>query len=133
LQVINLEEYRSLPSSQIVPDLADKGIYIASESSFYRVLKQYNRQHHRGKSQKPSDRKLSIHCATEANQVWMWDITWLPELIKGIYFYLYLILDLYSRKIHGWEIWTEEKAEHAAMLVRKAVLKEKIGVRTFSW
>jgi len=55
----------------------------------------------------------------------MWDISWLPGPAKGIYFYLYLILDLYSRKIVAWEIWLEESAENASLLVRRGMLSEQ--------
>jgi len=82
-------------------------------------------QYYRGRSKKPSNKPLSTHCATGPNQVWMWDITWLPGPAKGIYYYLYLILDLYSRKIIAWEIWLEESAENASMLVQRGVLKEQ--------
>ena len=126
LEIANQEEFCSLPPSQIVPALADRGIYLASESSMYRVLREHNRQHHRGRSQKPTSKPLATHCATMPNQVWMWDITWLPGPVKGSYFYLYLILDLFSRKIIGWEIWPEETAEHASELMRQAVMNEKI-------
>jgi putative transposase len=125
LHIVNLPEFKSLPPSQIVPNLADKGIYIASESTIYRVLEMNNLQHHRGRSQEPTKRPLSTHCAIGPNQVWMWDITYLPGPVKGIYFYLYLILDLFSRKIVGWEIWEEESAVNASLLVRRAVLKEQ--------
>lgn len=123
--MVNQPEFQSLPPSQIVPKLADRGIYIASESSFYRVLKEYNQQHHRGRTKKPTSRPISTHCAKGPNQVWMWDITYLPGPIKGIYFYLYLILDLYSRKVVGWEVWPEESSLNASLLVKRAVLKEK--------
>ena len=128
LEVTNKAEFCSLPPSQIVPALADVGVYIASESSFYRVLRAHNRQHHRGKSSKPIKRPLSTHCATGPNQVWMWDISWLPGPVKGLYFYLYLIIDLYSRKIVGWEIWPEESADHASVLIRRTVIKEKLAM-----
>jgi putative transposase len=95
IDVVNQPEFQSLPPSQIVPILADRNIYLASESTIYRILKNNNMQHHRGHSQKPSKRPISTHCATGPNQVWMWDITWLPGPAKGIYFYLYLILDLF--------------------------------------
>lgn len=125
LKVVNQSEFQSLPPSQIVPTLADRGIYIASESSFYRILRNHNMQYHRGRSKKPSSKPISTHCATSPNQVWMWDITWLPGPAKGIYFYLYLILDLFSRKIIAWDIWLEESAENASILVRRGVLSEK--------
>jgi len=127
IKVTNTAEFCSLPPSQIVPALADAGVYIASESSFYRVLRAHSRQHHRGKSSKPIKRPLSTHCATGPNQVWMWNISWLSGPVKGLYFYLYLIIDLYSRKIVGWEIWPEESADHASVLIRRTVIKEKLA------
>jgi putative transposase len=114
------------PPSQIVPDLADQGIYIASESSIYRVLHERNLQNHRGKSKAPQKRPISTHYATGPNQVWMWDITYLPGPVRGTYYYLYLILDLFSRKVVGWDIWLEQTAPNASQLVRRAVINEKI-------
>lgn len=129
LDVIGQPEFKSLPPSQIVPALADQGTYIASESSFYRVMHKHNQQHHRGRSKKRTSKSLTSHCATGANQVWMWDITWMPGPVKGLFFYLYLVLDLYSRKIVGWEIWEEESAEHASQLIRRTVLSEQCVIR----
>jgi putative transposase len=57
--------------------------------------------------------------------VWTWDISWLPGPVKGLFFYLYLILDLYSRKIVGWEVYAGESATHAAAVVSRAVLSER--------
>jgi transposase len=92
LQICHKSEYASLPPGQIVPRLADKGEYIASESSFYRVLHQADEQHHRGRSQKPNKRVAPRgYCATGVNQVWTWDITWLPAGVRGMFFYLYMI------------------------------------------
>lgn len=129
LDVIHQSDFKSLPPSQIVPALADQGTYIASESSFYRVMHKYKQQQHRGRSKKRSAKPLTSHRATGANQVWMWDITWLPGPVKGLFFYLYLVLDLYSRKIVGWEIWEEESAEHASQLIRRTVLSEQCVIR----
>ena len=127
LEVANSQAFKSLPPSQIVPALADKGRYIASESSFYRVLREHGQQQHRGRSKAPEPKPLSTHCATGPNQIWCWDITWLPGPAKGIYYYLYLILDLYSRKIVGWEIYEEESSELASQLIQKAYLRESIA------
>lgn len=129
LEVIHQPEFQSLPPSQIVPRLADQGKYLASESSFYRVMHNHNQQQHRGRSKKRTVKPPTSHRATGANQVWMWDITWLPGPVKGLFFYLYLVLDLYSRKIVGWEIWEEESAEHASQLIRKTVLSEQCIIR----
>lgn len=123
----NSPAYKDLPPSQIVPALADQGAYIASESSFYRILHEEKQQHHRGRSKRPVRKAISTHVAYGPNQVWCWDITWLPGAVKGLYFYLYLILDLYSRKIVGWEVYEEESSAHASHLVSRAHLREGVG------
>ncbi len=129
LALLNSEAYESLPPSQIVPTLADRGIYVASESSFYRVLKEFKQQHHRGRAKKPTKRVVTSHCATGPNQVWSWDITWLPAEVKGMYFYWYMILDVFSRKIVGHEVHLAESAELASLVMRKASLAEGLAGR----
>ncbi len=127
LSVMNGPEYADLPPSQVVPKLADKGIYIASEATVYRLLRKTNQLAHRGKSKAPVKREPTTHIAIKPNQVWTWDITWLPGPIKGLYFKLYMILDIFSRKAVGWEVWDEENSEHAKQLVTKTVLREGIN------
>jgi len=125
LDICHQPEYASLPPGQIVPRLADKGTYIASESSFYRVLHEADEQHHRGRSRKPHTfAPPQGYCATGADQVWSWDITWLPAPIRGMFFYLYMVMDVYSRKIVGWEVHPMESAELSASLIHKAILSE---------
>lgn len=120
--------FASLPPSQIVPILADRGLYLASESSFYRVLKAHDLQHHRGRAAVPNRSEPKRHQASGPNQVWVWDITWLPGPVAGTFYYLYLMLDLFSRKVVGWEVHEEETAEHAALVARKASLAEGRGL-----
>lgn len=127
--VMTCDEYKSLPPSQVVPILADKERYIASESTFYRVLHEHKMQHSRGRAQRAARRNATTHTATGPNQLWCWDITWLPGPAKGVYFYLYLILDVFSRKIVGWEIHDNESSEQASQLVRKAHLSEAVGIK----
>ena len=118
--------YASLPPGQIVPRLADEGRYIASESSFYRILREAEEQHHRGHARAPRPAAEPPQlCAQAPCQVWTWDISWLPGPVKGLFFYLYLILDLYSRKIVGWEVYEGESTAYAAEVVRRAVLAEQ--------
>lgn len=125
LEICHQPAYASLPPGQIVPQLADQGEYIASESSFYRILRQAGEQHHRGRSQPPRPpAPPPRHRACGPRQVWSWDISWLGGPVKGMFFYLYLIMDLYSRKIVGWEIFEAESAESAARLMQQAVLTE---------
>lgn len=129
LDVVNEPDFKSLPPSQIVPTLADQGRYLASESTFYRVLHEAKEQHHRGRTKSPQKRTVTTHRATGPNQVWCWDITWLPGPAKGFHYYLYMILDIFSRKIVGWEIHDIESSELASSLVRKAHLRENVGVK----
>ncbi|WP_081487880.1 helix-turn-helix domain-containing protein [Planococcus antarcticus] len=105
LQIGKKEEFVDLPPSQIVPKLADRSIYIASESTMYRILRQEQMQQHRGQSKRPKAKLPESYLATDPNQVWTWDITWLKGPVKGLYYRLYLIIDLFSRKIVGWEVW----------------------------
>ena len=127
LTTVNDPQYALLPPSQIVPLLADKGCYLASESSFYRILRTEKQLAHRGKAKAPTHSRPPELVATAPNQLWSWDITYLGTTIKGIYFYLYLIMDLFSRKIVGWEVFAEESAEHAATVFRKAYLREGVA------
>lgn len=101
-----------------MPKLADQGTYIASESSFYRVLREENMQHHRGRSKKPNRSVPESHVTTAPNQVWTRDITWLYGPVLGLYYRLYFIIDLYSHKIVGWEIWETKTAEYAERWTR---------------
>ena len=127
VKITSLPQYADLPPSQIVPSLADKGIYIASESTMYRILKNENMQHHRGRSKKSTKTKIpDTHIATGPNQVWSWDITYLNTSIRGLYYKLYMFLDIFSRKIVGWEVWPEESGEYAAELIERAVIAERV-------
>lgn len=126
LDTVHSEEFADLPPCQIVPALADKGEYIASESTMYRILREEKEQNHRGRSQEPHKHgKPTSYCATAPNQVWTWDITYLKGPIKGLFFYLYLIIDIFSRDIVGWEVWAEESAEHASELIKRTCLRQK--------
>ena len=127
LKVCNQPEYGSLPPSQIVPRLADNGQYIASESSFYRVLREADQVHRRGRSN-PSRTvpKPEGFLATGPNQVWSWDITFLASTLRGAFYRLYLVLDIFSRKIVAWEVHENESADHASVLIRRACLAEGI-------
>jgi len=126
IDICNAEEFASLPPSQIVPVLADKGTYIASESSFYRVLKAKGMLHHRGKAKpRKGHNKPTSYTAKKANEVWSWDISYLPTTVIGQHYYLYMIEDIYSRKVVGWEVHTNETGEQAAELLERSVWSEK--------
>jgi putative transposase len=127
--VVNTAEFASLPPSQIVPKLADRGEYLGSESSFYRVLKAHEQTHRRGRSRVPQPRALTTHEATGPNQLWCWDITWLPTTVRGMYFDWYMFEDVFSRKLVASEVYAQESAEWAAHLLARACLSEQTAGR----
>jgi len=130
LDIANAPAFAAMAPSQIVPALADQGLYIASESSFYRVLRDAGQLARRGKAKAPTRQRPMPLQASAANQLWSWDITYLATTVKGVFFYLYLIMDVYSRKIVGWEVFDTESTEQAAAVFRKTHLRE--GIRAES-
>jgi len=103
------------------------GEYIASESTFYRVLRDAKQLKHRQASRPATARhKPKALQATAPNQLYSWDITYLPTTIKGVFFYLYLFMDLYSRKIVGWQIYEQESSEWAAEILHDIAQREGI-------
>lgn len=127
LAVINSEELKDLPPSQIVPRLADQGIYLASESTMHRLLRSLHQNAHR-RSERPAQKRHKPFAlkATLINQVYTWDITYLPTTIKGVYFYLYLFVDIFSRHIVGWQVYGSESADQAAALLTDICLRNDI-------
>jgi transposase InsO family protein len=131
LAVANEPRFAAVPPARIVPTLADEGVYLASESSFARVLRDHGQNVHRGRAKAPkASRPPTTHIATAAREVWCWDMTYLPAVVMGRWFHLYLILDLYSRKIVGWEVHDTDDSEHAVHLVRRTALAEGIAAMT---
>ena len=127
LHLVNEPRFAALPPTQIVPILADEGQYLASESSFYRVLRSRNQLTHRGLMRAPIKRAVPRHCASGPNEPYAWDITYLPGSIAGMFFFRYLVLDVFSRKIIANEVQEAESAEHAAHLIAQAVAREGIA------
>lgn len=125
LKVVNSSEFRDLSPHQIVPILLDRKTYYASESTLYRILRKEKMMAHRGKRRRGKVKRPKPCIATGPNQIWTWDITYLPSAIRGKYHYLYMIIDIYSRKLVGWEVHDQELAEHAAQLIEKACKSQK--------
>jgi transposase InsO family protein len=117
LALMTSPRFAGLSPKQLVPVLADENLYLASESTMYRLRRKLGAngamrsipRHH-------VTRAAAVHRATGPNQVWSWDITYLPTTVRGRFFYLYLIMDVWSRRIVGWEIFERESAEHASVL-----------------
>lgn len=122
LDIANSPEFRDLSPKQIVPQLADQGLYVGSESSFYRVLRSEDCMAHREPSRPATSRKPKEHVATGPCQVWSWDITYLKSPILGQFFYLYLIMDVWSRKIVASTVYLKESNDYSARLFLKTCL-----------
>jgi len=127
INVINKPEYSTVTPYQIVPSLLDLGEYIASESTFYRVMRESSQLKHRGKGAAGKHNKPQPLKASQANEIYSWDITYLMSPIKGQYYYLYMVMDIYSRKIVGWQVYDCESSSHAADLIEDIVIREKIA------
>ncbi len=126
LATCNEARFSSLPPSQIVPTLLDEGVYIASESTYYRVLKANKLSNHRGRARQISRRSKPIaYQAKSPNEIWSWDITYCASVIKGQFYYLYMFEDIYSRKIVGYEVHEQECGELAAQLMQRNMLREQ--------
>lgn len=126
ISTANNVDYRDLPPCKIVPLLADEGIYIASESTFYRILREETQLAHRQTSRVVKHHRPETYEARGPNQVWTWDISYLPTQVAGLYFYLYMIIDIYSRKIVGFSVHEQESSEQASKLVIQTYSDEKV-------
>jgi len=110
--------FRDMTPYEIHAILLEEGIYLASPSTMYRVLREADLLRHRHESRhgvkhaRPEELK-----ATGPDQVWCWDITYLRTTVKGIFLYAYVILDVWDRRIVGWAVHEEESDKHAANLM----------------
>ncbi len=110
-------EFKDCNPYEMVAIMAERGLYLASESTFYRVLRENDMIVHRADSRPASSsNRPPERVATGPNQVWCWDITYLRTDVSGIFYYAYVIIDIYSRKIVGWEISNVETSDIAIKL-----------------
>lgn len=128
LELLNSDQFKDLPPSQIVPRLADQGLYVASESTLYRLLREAGQLTHRRLERVAQKRsKPRALVATGPDQIYCWDISYLPTEVRGIYFYLYLFVDLFSRRIVGWQVYDCESAELASGLLQAICERQGIA------
>ena len=124
----NEPEFAALLPGQIAPVLANRGLYIGSERSFYRVLHAHCHAHGRGRARPPQEpRTVPRLRAAGPNQVWSWDITYLPTTVRSIWLYLYLVIDVWSRKVVAWDVVEREDPSIAANLVSRGCLRERMS------
>ena len=98
MSIMNQPVYRDKTPHQIVPQLADEGRYLASESTMYRLLRESQQLAHRQRSAPAHRYEKLPRVARQPNEVWSWDITYLKGPVRGMFFYLYLMVDLFSRQ-----------------------------------
>ena len=126
LDVCHDTAYLDKAPYEIYATLLDKGSYLCSVSTMYRILRSENEvRERRNQRTHPSYRKPEL-LATRPNTVWSWDITKLLGPVKWTYFYLYVILDIFSRYVVGWMIAGRESAELAGLLIEETCLKQGI-------
>jgi len=124
LRIACSPRFRDLSPKQIVAVLADSDRYIASESTFYRVLRAEKLLRHRSHARPAVHSKPREKVATGPNQVWSWDITYLRGPKRREFFYLYVVMDVWSRKIVAAQVHATENGAMAARLVQRAYLRE---------
>ena len=120
LETLNSPSHREMTPHQVVVRLADQGRFLASESTMYRLLRSENQLAHRALSTAPQPRVAPRLVARGPNQVWSWDITYLLTTVKGRFFYLYLLEDIWSRRIMGAAVHDQQLESHAVDLFRGA-------------
>ena len=132
LAVLNSPRFVDLAPAEVYATLLDEGVYLASERTMYRIL---------AANQEVRERRDQLHCphyvrpellATGPNRLWSWDITKLLGPWKWTYFYLYVILDVFSRYVVGWMIAYRELAILAEQLIAETVIKEGIEPGTLT-
>lgn len=112
--------------AQIYATLLDEGVYLCSMRTMYRILGEESElRERRNQATRPSYHKPEL-LATGPNQVWSWDITKLKGPAKWSYFYLYVIMDIYSRCVVGWMVADRESSVLAEHLIRATLKKQKV-------
>ena len=126
--IANTPEYRDQTPGQIVASLLEKGIYIGSERTLYRILKDHHALVSRTRTRKPvRHAKPPERIATGPDQIWTWDITWLKTDVKGLFLYGYVIIDIFSRRIVGWSVENTESPDHAKALFERVIRNQKVA------
>jgi putative transposase len=126
LGVLHSEPFADLAPPTVVAILLDRGEYLCSARTMYRLLASAAEvRERRNQLRHPVYRKPEL-LAVAPNQLWSWDITKLRGPVTWTYFYLYVILDVFSRKVVGWMIAERESAELAHILIEETCRREKI-------
>lgn len=125
LEILNSKRFRDTAASEVYATILDEGVHICSERTMYRILARHGMTEERRQSLPRHYAKPEL-LATKPNELWSWDITKLKGSAKWTYYYLYKIIDVYSRNVVGWMVAHRESAELAQDLIADTLLKQEI-------
>jgi len=126
-EVLNSEEHADEAPATVYAKLLDKGVYLASVPTMYRILRANDEVRERRRQATHPAKKKPELIATKPNEVYSWDITKLLGPTKWTYFYLYVIIDIFSRYVPGWMLARAENAGLAKALITDTLAKQGIG------
>ena len=127
LEVLNSERFVDASPRQVWAKLLDEGTYLCSWRSMYRILKAHDQvRERRNQLTHPTYQKPEL-LAQEPNQLWSWDITKLRGLVKWTYFYLYVLMDIFSRFVVGWMVAKQESAALAQELIQQSYQNQEVN------
>jgi putative transposase len=126
LDVLHSDRFVDVAPAEVWATLLDEGVYLGSQSTFYRLLRQAGEvRERRRQATHPAKVKPEL-VANDPNTVWSWDITKLRGPAKWTCYYLYVILDIFSRYVVGWMVASRESAALAEVLIRQTCAKQGI-------
>jgi putative transposase len=127
LAILNDERFADLPPAEVYATLLDEGKYVCSIRTMYRVLQEHAQVKERRRQLQHPRYAAPELLATGPNQLWSWDITKLKGPVKWTYFYLYVILDVFSRYVVGWLAAGRESATLAQRLIAQTCARQGIA------
>lgn len=126
LDVLNSERFVDMPPAEVYATLLDEGVYLCSIRTMYRILEENQEVRERRDQASHVVYSKPELLATKPNELWSWDITKLKGPTKWSYFYLYVILDVFSRYVVGWMVAYRESAELAKKLISETIRKQEV-------
>lgn len=129
IDVLHEERFMDKAPAAIYASLLDEGRYLCSIRTMYRILSALDEVKERRNQRKHPEYKKPELLATGSNQVWSWDITKLKGPVKWTSYYLYVIIDIFSRYAVGWMVASRETGELAKLLIRETCKRQGIEER----
>lgn len=127
LATLDSDEFMDKAPAQVYAKLLEEGEYLCSERTMYRVLEENDQVRERRDQRRHPEYVKPQLVATAPNQVWSWDTTKLPGPTKGTYFTLYVIVDIFSRYIVGWQVTKRESATVAQALIKACCKHQRVA------